>query len=141
MLVALALLFTTQGSGYPAYAVPRLEGVTIKGLPPVTGRICVDQFGYLPESAKVAVISDPRKGYNSGDHYTPGKSFELRRRSDGKVPLQFGRRERFTRIRETEVGGSTFLNLATRENITFSIHQPGCGRRCLRLGTRFIIRF
>jgi hypothetical protein len=81
----LAMMLVGQDSSYPAYAVPRLSGVTIQGLPPVTGRICVDQFGYLPDSAKVAVISDPRKGYNSADHYAPGKVLEVRRRSDGKV--------------------------------------------------------
>ena len=74
-----------QGSAYPPYAVPRLEGVTKKDLPPVTGRICVDQFGYLPNSDKVAVVSDPQKGYNAGDHYTPGKILQVRRREDGKI--------------------------------------------------------
>src|SRR5579872_4007825 len=44
---------------YPDYAVTRLEGVTIPGLPAVTGRIAVYQFGYLPDSDKVAVITNP----------------------------------------------------------------------------------
>lgn len=78
------MLLAAKGPAYPAYAVPRLEGVTIAGLPPVTGRICVDQFGYLPDSAKVAVISDPQKGYNAGDHYTPGSRLLVRTR-DGRV--------------------------------------------------------
>lgn len=69
---------------YPAYAVPRLEGVTVPGLPPVTGRIAVDQFGYLPNGQKVAVISDPQKGYNAGDSYTPGAKLEVRDRATGK---------------------------------------------------------
>ena len=85
MLLSLALLLASQGTAYPVYAIPRLEGVTIKDLPPVTGRICVDQFGYLPNSDKVAVISDPQKGYNSGDHYTPGMLLQIRRRDDAKV--------------------------------------------------------
>jgi hypothetical protein len=84
MLLALACLLF-QDSGYPAYAVPRLEGVTIKGLPPVTGRICVDQFGYLPTDAKVAVISDPQKGYNANDHFTPGRVLQVRQKEGGKV--------------------------------------------------------
>ena len=78
------MVLASQVPAYPAYAVPRLEGETIKGLPPVTGRICVDQFGYLPSAEKVAVISDPQKGYNSADHYTPGKTLLVRRRNDGK---------------------------------------------------------
>ncbi|MBS1702265.1 MAG: glycoside hydrolase family 9 protein [Armatimonadetes bacterium] len=85
MLVSLAMLLAAQGSALPAYAVPRLEGVTIPGLPAVTGHICVDQFGYLPDGAKVAVISDPQKGYNASDHYTPGHTLQVRRRSDDKT--------------------------------------------------------
>ena len=73
---------------YPDYAVPRLEGVTIKGLPPVTGRICVDQFGYLPGEVKVAVISSPVRGYNAGDTYTPGKMLEVRKATGGAVVLR-----------------------------------------------------
>jgi endoglucanase len=78
LLVAVALACFSIQESYPHYAVPRLEGVTIPGLPAVTGHICVDQFGYLPNEAKVAVISDPLKGYNSFDHYTPGEKLQLK---------------------------------------------------------------
>ena len=61
-----------QEGGYPDFAVPRLSGAPVAGLPPVTGRIHVDQFGHMPNEAKVAVISDPQKGYNAGDSYMPG---------------------------------------------------------------------
>jgi len=43
-----------------------------------TRRITVDQFGYLPELPKVAVISDPQVGYNSAESYTPGGMLEVR---------------------------------------------------------------
>ena len=82
----LASLLARQ-SALPAYAVPRLEGVTIKGLPAVTGRIAVDQFGYLPDGAKFAVVTDPQKGYDADDRYTPGPALEVRRRADGKPVL------------------------------------------------------
>ena len=62
-----------------------ISGVTIPGLPAVTGHICVDQFGYLPNAAKVAVISDPQKGYNDFDHYTPGSKLVLRTRAGQTV--------------------------------------------------------
>jgi len=78
LVVAAFLVFGAGQSGYPAYAVPRLEGVTIPGLPEVTGHLCVDQFGYLPDEQKVAVISDPVKGYNAFDHYTPGPNLQLK---------------------------------------------------------------
>ncbi|MEJ5170822.1 MAG: glycoside hydrolase family 9 protein [Fimbriimonadales bacterium] len=73
------------GGQYPPFAMRRLEGRTIPGLPPVTGRIQVDQFGYLPDATKVAVLSDPVEGYNAADDYVPGPRLEVRRRSDGKA--------------------------------------------------------
>ncbi len=73
---------------YPDLAVPRLEGVTVKGLPPITGRIHVDQFGYMPNETKVAVISDPQQGYNAGDSYKPGPELVVCRVRDRKVVLR-----------------------------------------------------
>ena len=40
--------------------------------------IHVDQFGYLQNQNKVAVLSNPEVGYNSSGSYTPGASIELR---------------------------------------------------------------
>jgi len=87
LTVAVALVLVQVPSSYPAYSVKPFIGVTIPGLPEVTSHICVDQFGYLPNSKKVAVISDPIKGYNSFDHYTPGSILEVRTRS-GKTVLE-----------------------------------------------------
>lgn len=42
-----------------------------------TDFIHIDQFGYLEDSDKVAVISDPITGYNAADSYTPGASLKL----------------------------------------------------------------
>ncbi len=78
-----AVAQATTGAAFPPHAVPRLAGETIKGLPAVTGRIHVDQFGYLPDAQKVAVISDPQKGYNAGDKYIPGNELEVRRKASG----------------------------------------------------------
>jgi endoglucanase len=41
-------------------------------------RIAVDQFGYLPDMVKVAVISDPQKGFNAAEQYRPGNTLEVR---------------------------------------------------------------
>ncbi len=82
MLAALGVLLLQGQTGYPAYAVPRIVGVTIRNHPALTGRIHVDQFGYLPDSPKFAVISDPQKGYNAIDAYVPGKTLEVRRLKD-----------------------------------------------------------
>jgi hypothetical protein len=51
----------------------------------VTPQITVDQFGWLPESRKVAVLADPVRGQNAGTRYQPGARFEVRRESDGMV--------------------------------------------------------
>jgi len=42
------------------------------------GHIAVDQFGYLPEMEKTAVLSDPQQGFNANDHYRPGDVIEVR---------------------------------------------------------------
>lgn len=47
--------------------------------------IVVDQFGYRPADRKVAVIRDPRQGYDRAAAFTPGPSYEVRRTSDGAV--------------------------------------------------------
>jgi hypothetical protein len=70
---------------YPANSVKPIFGETVPGLPRVTGRIHVDQFGYRPELAKVAVISDPIEGYNAHEAYQPGELLEVRRKSDDAV--------------------------------------------------------
>ncbi len=48
--------------------------------PPGTStlRIAVDQFGYLPEMTKMAVISDPQVGFNAAASYTPGGTLQVR---------------------------------------------------------------
>lgn len=84
LMVSVALLLAGRQFSYPAYSVKPLSGVTIPGLPAVTSHICVNQFGYLSDATKVAVISDPVQGYNAFDHYTPGSQLELRNKA-GKV--------------------------------------------------------
>ncbi|MCC5841037.1 MAG: glycoside hydrolase family 9 protein [Opitutales bacterium] len=50
-----------------------------------TDKIRVDQFGYLPDATKVAVIADPQVGWNSAESFTPGATLELRRVGDGSL--------------------------------------------------------
>ena len=44
----------------------------------VSEYIHIDQIGYPTDATKVAVLSDPITGYNSGDSYTPGSTMEVR---------------------------------------------------------------
>ena len=39
--------------------------------------IIVDQFGYLPEADKVAILADPQQGFNANEAYVPGYELEL----------------------------------------------------------------
>lgn len=43
----------------------------------ISSFIVVDQFGYLPDAKKVAVIRDPQVGYDAAQSFTPGSSYEL----------------------------------------------------------------
>lgn len=44
---------------------------------PVSPFIVVDQFGYLPDSEKIAVLRDPEQGADAADSYTPGSKYQL----------------------------------------------------------------
>jgi endoglucanase len=50
--------------------------------------IVVDQFGYLPRAAKIAVIRDPQVGYDSAAHFTPGTTYAVVDQSSGKIVKQ-----------------------------------------------------
>jgi len=59
-------------------------------LPPGTTskHIKIDQFGYLPNSRKVAVIVDPQVGYNAAESFNPGtgaNQYQVRRWTDDVV--------------------------------------------------------
>lgn len=47
--------------------------------------IHVDQFGYRNEATKVAVISNPQIGFNSGQSYSPGTTLEVRNANTNAV--------------------------------------------------------
>jgi endoglucanase len=43
----------------------------------ISNFIVVDQFGYLPDAQKVAVIRDPQTGYDAAQSFTPGSNYQL----------------------------------------------------------------
>src|SRR6185369_1227158 len=45
--------------------------------PAVSPNIVVDQFGYLPDGEKVAVIRAPQTGFDAGRSFTPGATYAL----------------------------------------------------------------
>ena len=47
--------------------------------------VVIDQFGYLPKSRKVAVVRDPKAGYDASAAFTPGRSYGLIDIPTGKI--------------------------------------------------------
>ena len=59
----------------PCFLILLLTACAVaRALPPgsTTKHIKIDQFGYLPNSKKVAVIADPQTGYNASESFSPG---------------------------------------------------------------------
>jgi endoglucanase len=71
-------------------AIICLLPLSLLAIPPgaTTPHIKIDQFGYFPNSRKVAVIVDPQTGYNSAESFTPGtgvNQYQVRRWTDDAV--------------------------------------------------------
>lgn len=39
--------------------------------------IVVDQFGYLPDAEKIAVVRDPQTGFDEDESYAPGTTYSV----------------------------------------------------------------
>ncbi|RYZ09927.1 MAG: LacI family transcriptional regulator [Myxococcales bacterium] len=44
---------------------------------PVSKFIVLDQFGYLPDAEKLAVLRDPEMGFDAADSYVPGAKYQI----------------------------------------------------------------
>lgn len=62
-----------------------LSGLLPAGPSNTQKNILIDQFGYRPDDKKIAVIIDPKIGFNSGDSFHPGSIYEVRTWDDDKV--------------------------------------------------------
>lgn len=51
----------------------------------VEAQIMVDQFGYLPDMAKVAVLADPVRGANADVRFVPGRRYQVRDAATGEI--------------------------------------------------------
>ena len=47
--------------------------------------IIIDQFGYLPEAPKVAILKDPQTGFDSWRSFTPGNNYAVVEVSTGDI--------------------------------------------------------
>jgi endoglucanase len=90
-LVLCLVLGACGGAALPdtAVAAQPADGPNFPGTAGIAfnPHILVDQFGYRPADRKVAVIRDPRVGYDSADRYTAGTSYQVRKAQDGSVAL------------------------------------------------------
>lgn len=50
-----------------------------------TENIKIDQFGYLPNVQKIAIISNPIQGYNAIANFSPAPNYEIRRWNDDAI--------------------------------------------------------
>ncbi|MFZ9661320.1 MAG: glycoside hydrolase family 9 protein, partial [Chitinophagaceae bacterium] len=61
----------------------------IQAAPPAySPYIKIDQFGYLPNSRKVAIVVDPQAGYNAAESFNPGtgtNQYQLRKWTDDAI--------------------------------------------------------
>ena len=57
------------------------------GVASISNFIVVDQFGYLPDAQKIAVIRDPQTGYDAAQAFVPGSSLSLIDMNTGTVVL------------------------------------------------------
>ena len=57
------------------------------GVASISNFIVVDQFGYLPDAQKIAVIRDPQTGYDADKTHTPGVTLALVNMVTGETVL------------------------------------------------------
>lgn len=55
-----------------------------------TNYIVVDQFGYRPNTEKIAVIRDPHVGFDASESFQPGRTFALINVEDGQTAFEAG---------------------------------------------------
>jgi len=67
-------------------------------------KIVVDQFGYLPELEKRAVIRDPQQGYDEREQFTPGKRYAVIDTRSGQTVFE-GHPEQWKRGQVDTVSG------------------------------------
>lgn len=54
----------------------------------VSKYITIDQFGYLPDSKKIAVIRDPQTGYDAAESFSPGNTYQLKKWDNDQVVFE-----------------------------------------------------
>ena len=102
-------------------------GGTVGPTPPVSPYIVVDQFGYLPDGEKIAVIRDPQTGFDASESFTPGATLRAGERGHRRARLH-GRAHRLERRRDRHLVG--------RQGLVVHLHVGDDGGRLLRARRR-----
>ncbi|MES1158737.1 MAG: glycoside hydrolase family 9 protein [Terricaulis silvestris] len=76
-VVALALMCGCGGGGASASAQNTSPAPTTPASRSIGPIIVVDQFGYLPDQEKIAVVRDPQIGFDATWDFTPGATYQL----------------------------------------------------------------
>ena len=76
-----------EGDGKSSNDTTWSQGLTLGVNGPIPF-IVVDQFGYPTKAVKIAVIRDPRVGYDSAVHFTPSRNYAVVDRSNGNIIKQ-----------------------------------------------------
>lgn len=66
-----------SSSSIPGSAASSSSSSSVSGTPTITGFIVVDQFGYLPDAKKIAVVRDPQTGFDSAQSFSPSATYKL----------------------------------------------------------------
>jgi hypothetical protein len=69
----------------PAPPAPPTNDSGAAGSVTLNAHLLVDQFGYRSSDPKVAVIRNPRVGFDSADTFSPGSTWQVRKADDGTV--------------------------------------------------------
>lgn len=73
--------YPAETSVPPPVPLPEGQGSAVR----LQRHIVVDQFGYQPGLAKVAVLARRELGWNTGEPYEPGKQLEVKKWTDGST--------------------------------------------------------
>ncbi|MDF3067861.1 MAG: hypothetical protein K0R38_3462 [Polyangiaceae bacterium] len=67
----------SAGSAPSSGGAAPMEGNVPVPAEPVSKFIVLDQFGYLPDAEKIAVLRDPEMGFDAADSYVPGAKYQV----------------------------------------------------------------
>jgi len=105
-------------------------------------KIVVDQFGYLPELEKRAVIRDPKQGYDAHESFQPGARYGVIDTRTGKTVFE-GRPEQWKRGQVDSVSGDRvwWFDFSPVDVMSFAICNKALIVLNLKLETAFIHPF